>query len=185
MSSPRFSDRAAADRQPDLFDERTRFGAGRVPVSTNRNARITSSRLTDGELIAMLPEADLLNVEALCAEVVSRSLDEAVPALESLWRRFVGFGIRVPFVEQRAVVNTLGRVDGEAARAALREIVLSKALPASLLPFALRASAQSGLPLPTGFIAPLLSHPDAAVREPAFALAAKRPGSAAIGSATA
>ena len=163
----------AAERQPDLFDERASFGAGRVRVPTNRDARITASRLTDGELIAMLPEANLLNVEALSAEVVSRSLHEAVPALESLWRRFAGFGIRVPFVEQRAVLSTLGRIDGEAARAALRGMVLSKGLPPSLLPFALRAAARAGLALPTAFVVPLLSHPDAAVREPAFALAAK------------
>ena len=173
MSSLKPSHRTAAERQPDLFDERASFGARRVRVPTNRDARITASRLTDGELIAMLPEANLLNVEALCAEVVSRSLHEAVPALESLWRRFVGFGIRVPFVEQRAVLSTLGRIDGEAARAALRGIVLSKGLPPSLLPFALRAAAQAGLGLPAAFVAPLLSHPDAATREPAFALAAK------------
>ena len=173
MSSLKSSHRAAADRQPDLFNERTSFEPDRVPAPTDRDARITASRLTDRELIAMLPEANLLNVETLCAEVVSRSLHEAVPALEIIWRRFVGFGIRSPFVEQRAVLSALGQIDGDAARAALRRIVLSKALPATLLPFAMRAAAQSGLELPTAFVAPLLSHPDMSVREPAFALAAK------------
>ena len=173
MSSRRPSDRAAADGQPDLFDRRASYGAERVRVPIDRDAGMTASRLTDGELIAILPEANLSNVETLCAEVVSRSLHDAVPALESLWRRFVGFGIRVPFVEQRAVLSTLGRIDADAARAALREIILSKSLPASLLPFALRAAAQAGLTLPTAFVAPLLSHPDAAVREPAFALSPK------------
>ena len=173
MSSTRPSNRAAADRQPDLFDRRASYGAERVPVPIDRDAKITASRLTDGKLIAMLPHASPSNVEALCAEVVSRSLHEAVPALESLWRRFVGFGIRAPFVEQRVVLSTLGRVDGDAAQAALRAIILSKSLPACLLPFALRAAAQAGLALPTVFVAPLLSHPDVAVREPAFALATK------------
>ena len=173
MSSTRPSDRAAADRQSDLFDRRASYGAERVRAPINRDAGITASRLTDGELIAILPEANLSNVEALCAEVVSRSLHDAVPALESLWRRFVGFGIRVPFVEQRAVLSTLGRIEADAARAALREIILSKSLPASLLPLALQAAAQVGLALPTAFVAPLLSHPDAAVREPAFALSPK------------
>lgn len=174
MSTPKPADRAPAHRQPDLFDERGSLDAGGVrEIPTDRDTGRAASRLTDGELVAMLPNADLLNVEALCAEVVSRSLHEAVPALESLWRRFVGFGIEAPFVEQRAVLSTLGRIDGPAARAALKGIVLSKALPASLLPLALRAAVQVGLALPTAFVAPLLSHPDVAVKEPAFALAAK------------
>ena len=172
MSSPNLVGRVAANRQLDLFDDPATAESGRSPVPINRRARISASRLTDGELIAMLPEANLLNAEALCAEVVSRSLLEAVPALERLWRRFIGFGIRVPFAEQRAVLGTLGRMDGEAARAALKVIVLSKSLPASLLPFALRAATRAGLALPTAVVAPLLSHPDVAVREPAFALAA-------------
>ena len=173
MASPRPSDRAAAHRQPDLFDRRASYGAERARVPVDRGPGITAKRLTDGELIAILPEANLSNVEALCAEVVSRSLHDAVPALESLWRRFVGFGIRVPFVEQRAVLSTLGRIDADAAQAGLRAIILSKSLPASLLPCALRAAAQAGLALPAAFVAPLLSHADAAVREPVFALAAK------------
>ena len=173
MPSLKPSHRTAAPRQPDLFDERASSGADRVQGPINRDAGIAASRLTDGQLIAMLPEANLLNVEALCSEVVSRSLGEAEPALERLWRRFVGFGIMVPFVEQRVVLSTLGRIEGEAPRAALRRIVLEKALPATLLPFALRAAAQAGLALPTAFVAPLLSHPDPAVREPAFVLAAK------------
>lgn len=173
MSSTRPSDGATADRQPDLFDRRASYGAERVRVPIDRDAGTAASRLTDGELVAILPEANLSNVETLCAEVVSRSLHDAVPALESLWRRFAGFGIRMPFVEQRAVLSTLGRIDADAARTALREIILSKSLPASLLPFALRAATQARLALPTPFVAPLLSHPDAAVREPAFALSSK------------
>ena len=173
MPSLKPSHRTAAPRQPDLFDERASSGADRIRSPINRDAGKAASRLTDSQLIAMLPEANLLNVEALCSEAVSRSLGEAVPALERLWRRFVGFGIRVPFVEQRAVLTTLGRIEGEAPRAALRRIVLEKTLPATLLPLALRAAAQAELALPTPFVAPLLSHPDSAVRESAFALAAK------------
>ena len=112
-------------------------------------------------------------MEALCAEMVSRSLEAAVPALEELWRRFAGYGIGAPLVEQRAVLGTLAQLDCEAARAALKGIVLSKGLPASLLPAALRAAADAGLALPVAFVGPLLDHGDIAVREPAFALALK------------
>ena len=50
--------------------------------------------------------------------------------------------------------------------------MLSKGLPASLLPAALRAAESAGLALPAPFVAPLLDHEDAAVRGAAFALAA-------------
>ena len=125
----------------------------------------------DGELIAMLPQADRSNVEALSAEVVSRALTEAVPALEALWRRFSGFGVQVPYPEQCAVLSTLARLECEAARTALRAIVLSKGLPASLLPAAAQAAAEAGLGLPAAFVAPLLAHEDVKMREAAFTLA--------------
>ena len=172
-----------AEGQLDLFDDGGQIDGERVPARLVEDAGETVGRLADGELIAMLPQADRSSVEALCSQVVSRSLEAAVPALERLWRRFAGFGVRVPFPEQRAVLNTLARVDGAAARAALKGIVLSKGLPASLLPaalreaaeagLALREAAEAGLALPASFVAPLLDHEDVAVREPAFALALK------------
>ena len=131
------------------------------------------TELSDGALIVMLPQAGRANVEALTDEVVSRSLAEAVPALEALWRRFSGFGVKTPYPEQRAVLSTLARLEGETARSALQAIVLSKGLPASLLPAAARAAAEAGLGLPAAFVAPLLAREDAAVRESAFALAVK------------
>ena len=51
--------------------------------------------------------------------------------------------------------------------------MLSKGLPASLLPAASQASASAGLALPAAFVGPLLDHEDAAVREAAFVLAAR------------
>ena len=99
-----------------------------------------------------------------------------MPALEGLWRRFAGFGVAAPLVEQRAVLDELARLHGEAARAALRRVVVSPCLPASLLPRALRAAAQAGLAVPAAFVAPLLGHADAAAREAAFALALKAGG---------
>ena len=110
MSSPYPVDRVAADRQPDLFDDCASAEAGHVQVPINCDTGRAAYRLTDGELIAMNPQANPLNVEMLCAEVLSRSLHEVAPALERLWRRFVAFGVRVPFVEQCAVLSTLGRI---------------------------------------------------------------------------
>ena len=173
MSSPGRRGRAAVEGQPDLFDERGLVEVNRSTTPAAPQSGAAAAGFTDGELIAMLPHATPTNVERLCAAAASRSLEGAVPALERLWRRFAGFGIGEPLVEQRAVLNTLARLDCGPAWAALKRIALSKGLPASQLPMALGAASDVGLVLPAAIVAPLLRHRDAAVREPAFALAPK------------
>lgn len=162
-----------AQRQLDLFAERGGVG----PRHSSQTAAMSApapavDTLSDDDLLELIPNAGPSNVETVCREVVSRSLQAAVPALEALWRRFSGFGIEKPLPEQLAVVDTLARLDGAEARSALRRIVLWKGLPASLLPTALQTAVSTGLALPAPFVAPLLEHEDAAVRGAAFALAA-------------
>ena len=173
MSGRGTAGRATAESQPDLFDERGPIDAGSVAVAAKAapEASPDAAGLSDAALVALLPQASMSNVEALCSEVLSRRLVTAVPALENLWRRFAGFGMRMPLVEQRAVLGTLARLEDTHACTALRGIVLSKDLPASLLPLAMRAAAEAALSLPAGFVGPLLAHEDEAVRAPAFALA--------------
>ena len=171
---PARSDREAPQRQLDLFAERGGVEPHHSPQTAASSAPAPAvDSLSDNELLELIPNAGPSNVEAVCSEVVSRSLQAAVPALEALWRRFSGFGIEKPLREQLAVVDTLPRLGGTDARAALRRIVLWKGLPASLLPAALQAAASAGLALPAPFVAPLLDHEDAAVRSTAFALAAR------------
>ena len=133
---------AAGDAQPDLFAEGYRVPApptGRVIVPAD--GLEAARKLDDETLFATLRRSSPSKIEPLCSEVVSRSLEKAVPVLEELWRRFVGFGIDVPLREQRAVLRTLAQLDCASARAALKRIVLWKGLPASQLPLALRAAA--------------------------------------------
>ena len=171
MSGQRPAGRATGTSQPDLFDERGLTDAGHAELPPAPDKPLAPAGLTDDALIAMLPQASMSAATALCSEIASRGLVEAVPALEQLWRRFEGFGIGTPLVEQRAVLNALARLDCAAARTALRGIVLSKGLPASLLPAASGAAAEAALSLPAGFVGPLLAHEDVAVRAAAFALA--------------
>ena len=170
-SGDRPAGRPKGKSQPDLFDERGLTDADRVETPPVPDTTLVPAGLADEALIAMLPQASMLAAEGLCSEVATRGLVGAVPALEQLWRRFAGFGIGTPLMEQRAVLNALARLDCAAARTALRKIVLSKGLPASLLPAALGAAAEAALSLPAGFIGPLLEHQDAEVRAAAFALA--------------
>ena len=140
-SSPQW-DREALPGQLDLFADRGRVTPGHSPKPMGPLAAVPAvETLTDEELLELIPEAGPSNVEAVCSQLVSRSVDAAVPALEALWQRFAGFGIERPLREQLAVVDTLARLGGTEARAALRRIVLSNALPASLLPAATRAAA--------------------------------------------
>ncbi|MCY3597636.1 MAG: hypothetical protein OXG71_09425, partial [Rhodospirillales bacterium] len=127
--------------------------------------------LPDSELIEQVVHANLSTVDALTEEIVTRSLTAAVPALERLWRRFHGFGTNRPFREQNAVLETLARLNSPDADSALRRIALGPNVPASLLPVVLRAAADKRLELPASFVAGLLDHEDAVIREPAFALA--------------
>ena len=171
MSGRGTAGRSVAESQPDLFDERGLTDAGCIGATAAPEAPPDVAGLSDLAVIALLPQATMSNVEALCSEVVSRNLVMAVPALESLWRRFAGFGVRVPLVEQRVVLHTLAQLEDPRASSTLRRIVLSKSLPASLLPLATRAAAEAALSLPAGFVGPLLDHEDAPVRAAAFALA--------------
>ena len=164
-------ERPAGDRQPDLFDRRSWADVRSRPEHPVRPAAPAPASLCDDELIGRLADAGPSDIDALCDEIVARSLPAAVPALEALWCRFHGFGIESPLREQCAVVETLARLKGPGARAALKRLVLSPSLPASLQPAALRAAADAGLFLPAAFVAGVLDHDDPAVREAAFELA--------------
>ena len=166
-------DREVAPTQLDLFAERGQEMPRRVPEPMPSPAAAPVKTLSDDELLDAVPKAGPSTIEAVCLEIVSRSLEPAVPALEALWRRFAGFGVEKPLPEQFAVLETLGRLEGADSRSTLRGIVLSKGLPASLLPAALQAAATAGLALPATFVGPLLDHEDALVREAGFVLAAR------------
>ncbi|MCY4427626.1 MAG: HEAT repeat domain-containing protein [Halieaceae bacterium] len=127
--------------------------------------------LSNEELLVLLAEANLSNVESLCTEVVNRSLDTAVPALVRLWRRFTGYGMKTPLLEQVSVLKTLAKLESLPAQTALRQIVLSVEVQGALLGPTLAASVDACLNLPEEFIAPLLQHENPYVRESAFQLA--------------
>ena len=163
--------KAEARRRPDLFDERDGAGAHLSPIAPARPAPLAPATLSDDDLTAGLTVAGPSDIDVLCGEIAARSLSAAVPALEALWRRFHGFGIRSPLREQRAVLETLARLEDPEARAALRRIVLSPGLPVPLQPAALCAAADAGLVLPASFVAGLLDRDDPVLRGAAFDLA--------------
>lgn len=171
IADPVPAGRPETNRQPDLFDEGGRADAGSRPAGPVRPAPPAPVTLPDDDLVCRLADAGPSEIDALCGEVAARSLSAAVPALEALWLRFRGFGLDRPLREQYAVVETLTRLEGPEARAALRRVVLSPDLPTSLQPAALRAAADAELVLPAAFVAGFLDHDNPAVRGAAFDLA--------------
>lgn len=156
--------------QPDLFDDHHRGEAQPRSARRRTDAPPDTAGFSDAELLAKLEEANPRDIERVCSEVLSRSLADAVPLLESLWRRFAGFGITKPFREQVCALRTLAGLDHGSARAALKDIILSEGLPASLHGVAVQAAAAARLTVPSEFLQPSLEHSDPDVRAAAFRL---------------
>ena len=156
-------------RQADLFGDR---GAV-TSVAVGAARPLSPNTLSDEELLARLPGARIAEAGLLCGLVVERGLgDRALPALESLWRRFAGFGQDRLLPEQGAVVETLAKIGTAHAREMLAGIVMAPDLPFPLLATALRAALAVSLRLPATFTGPLLAHGDPEIREFAIRLCA-------------
>lgn len=159
------------DEQLDLF-------ADPAPAVSNPTPTMQGSEqgdfadLSDDEIIAVLPRANLLTATALASQVISRDLgDRAVPALESLWRRFEGFGRDGPLPEQKAALATLGQIGTHDARAALSTMLHKRKPPDALLPLLLAAAVSARVSLSAHQLTDWLAHDNPEVRAPAFALA--------------
>jgi hypothetical protein len=92
-------------RQLDLFS------AAGLPAADETAAqvepcRVAPSDLDDSALVVALPEAQVVDCHALCAEAGRRRLTAAIPALEALCRRFKGFGLEHAVPEQIAAAIT-------------------------------------------------------------------------------
>lgn len=125
------------------------------------------ARLSDVELIAVLPRARQIEAPALTAEAARRGLADAVPALEALCRRFAGFGLNHEITEQVAAVSGLAVLGGAAAKDAVTRIIVAGWVCGPGLRAALEAAAGLGCRLPPERVAACLRDNNPAVREAA------------------
>jgi hypothetical protein len=128
--------------QLDLFS-----GAGISPSpETDEDsidwAPLDPSRLSDAELIAVLPRARQNEAPGLAQEAVRRGLADAVPALEALCRRFSGFGLDREVTEQVAALSGLTSLGGAAAKQAVTRLIVSGAVEGPGVRLALEAAAE-------------------------------------------
>ena len=86
QSGPLRSDREATPNQLDLFAERGRVTARLAAEPTAAPAAAPVATLSDDDLLESIQKTEPSNIEAVCSEIVSRSLEAAV-ALGLLRRR--------------------------------------------------------------------------------------------------
>ncbi|MDE0524747.1 MAG: hypothetical protein OXH79_22660 [Boseongicola sp.] len=128
--------------------------------------------LDDQEIIERIPAASVSQVQALCDQVLERGIgDNAVPALEALWKRFFGFGINGPLREQRSALETLAKVGTPLSRQAVARIIDARDLTDALLPLALECATEANLALSGQSVTRWLEDGRSDVRESAFVLA--------------
>ncbi len=154
--------------QPDLFEER-----GSSQVSVGLLQRMPDvEELTDQEVVARIVTANMAEVEALCGQVLKRGIgDYAVPALESIWRRFFGFGVNGPMREQRCALKTLAKIGTSLSRQALVRIIDDPDLFPALLPLVLECATEAILALSGQSVTCWLEDSRPEVRESAMVLA--------------
>ena len=128
--------------------------------------------LNDQEIIERIPSANVSQVQDLCGQVLERGIgDDAVPALESHWKRFFGFGINGPLREQRFALKTLVEVGTPSSRQVLARIINAPDLIDALLPLALECAMEAHLALSGQRVTCWLADSRPEVREFAFVLA--------------
>lgn len=157
------------ERQLDLF---AASGIDREALSTaapSAPTALVAADLDDQALPAMIPMAGLKEATALAAEAGRRRLPEAVPALQALCRRFIGFGREHPVPEQGAALEALAAIGGAAAARAATAMIVERVVEGPNRAHAVEVAARLGARLPAPTLLELLAASDAGVRAAACA----------------
>jgi hypothetical protein len=120
--------------------------------------RPTAAALDDQALIDAIPESNLADSRALAAEAARRRLAAAVPSLETLCRRFSGFGIDRMVPEQAAALQALAVISGREAAQAVSRLIVRGVVQGPALNLAVRTAARIGSTLPADVLQSLLRH---------------------------
>jgi HEAT repeat protein len=161
------------DQQLDLFSS-SDIQAER-PLPQSMELRPTAMALDDQALIAAIPESNLADSIALATEAGRRRLVAAIPSLETLCRRFSGFGIDRMVPEQAAALQALAVISGRDAAQAVSQLIVRGVVQGPALNLAVSTAARIGSALPADVLRSLLRHPDPAVRASVCGCARRRP----------
>ena len=161
------------DQQLDLFSS-AGIQAER-PLPQSMELRPTATALDDQALIAAIPESNLADSIALATEAGRRRLAAAVPSLETLCRRFSGFGIDQMVPEQAAALQALVVIGGREAAQAVSQLIVRGVVQGPALNLAVSTAARIGSTLPADVLQSLLRHPDPGIRASVCGCARRRP----------
>ena len=161
------------DQQLDLFSS-SGIQAER-PLPQSMGVRPTATALDDQALIAAIPESNLADSIALAAEAGRRRLAAAVPSLETLCRRFSGFGTDRMVPEQAAALQALAAISGREAAQAVSRLIVRGIVRGPALNLAVSMAARIGSTLPADVLQSLLRHPDPGIRASVCGCARRRP----------
>src|SRR5208282_5549855 len=114
------------EQQLDLFSSADIQADRPLPLSVELCPAATV--LDDQALIAAIPDSNLADSIALAAEAGRRRLAAAVPSLETLCRRFSGFGIHHMVPEQAAALQALAAIGGREAAQAVSQLIVRAAV---------------------------------------------------------
>jgi hypothetical protein len=161
------------EQQLDLFSSAGIQAIRPLPLS--RELRPAATILDDQALIAAIPDSILADSIALATEAGRRRLAAAVPNLESLCRRFSGFGIDRMVPEQAAALQALAAIGGREAAQAVSRLIVRAIVQGPTLNLAVSTAAQIGSALPPDVLGSLLRHPDPGIRSSACGCARRSP----------
>jgi len=157
-------DAAMQDGQLDLFAAAGIRREDPAPCPQPQREAQRAAQLTDDALIAAIPDTSQAACQALADAAARRRLVAAVPAFETLCRRFKGFGLQHAIPEQTASLRALAAIGGADAVAAIRRIVVGDVVSGPGQREAVRAAAALRCILPEPKAAALLLHADPEIR---------------------
>jgi HEAT repeats len=162
-----------SDQQLDLFS--TAGIQAERPLPQSMELRPTATALDDQALIAAIPESNLADSIALATEAGRRRLAAAIPGLETLCRRFSGFGIDRMVPEQAAALQALAMIKGRDAAQAVSQLIVRGVVQGPALNLAVSTAARIGSALPADVLRSLLRHADPVIRASVCGCARRRP----------
>jgi hypothetical protein len=133
-------------------------------VTVREEAALDPAALADNALIDALPMATLATAPALATEAARRRLEMAVPALERLCRRLVGYGAEEMVPEQAAALQALAGIGGNDARDTVVSLIADHVVQGPSLSLALGVAARLGAALPSACLTEVLRHSNPSIR---------------------
>lgn len=144
--------------------------SARAPQIVATPSAVDPASLNDAEILAAIPEASIPIVFSLIQEAGRRRLQQAIPVLAKLCRRFTGFGTEREIPEQTVALLALASIGGQDARLAVSGLLDGRVVQGPTLKVAARVAVTLRCRLSVEIVLALLRHADPEVRATACGL---------------